>query len=112
MPLLLQQQIGFACKILLISNFISNIHQIRILQCPKNCHLVRFITKTTAQGAHSNSTHFYAKLINLPNTTSISGRKNHIIIQRHAVLSDFVTKLFTFTATVQSLTLLYFCNAK
>lgn len=79
---------------------------------PQNCHLVRSVIKTTAQGARSNSTQFYAKLINLPNTTSVPGRKNHIKIQHHAVLPNFVTKSFTFTATVQSLTLLYFCNAK
>ncbi len=35
MPLLPPQQVGFACKILLILNFISNMYQIRMLQCPK-----------------------------------------------------------------------------
>lgn len=78
---------------------------------PQNCHLVRSVIKTTAQGARSNSTQFYAKLINLPNTTSVSGRKNHIKIQRHATIPDYGTKSFTFTASSLNTAIMYICNA-
>lgn len=79
---------------------------------PQNCHLVRFVIKTTAQDTRFNSTQFYAKLINPSNMTSDFGQKYHIKTQFTDNFPDAITKSFTFTANVQRHALMYICNEK